>query len=72
MTPKEKANELCNTYYTYITSKLLAENCALTCVNEVIKQWEYIDVYLADMGGELNPNLKYWYEVKKEIKKVKL
>jgi len=32
-------------------------------IKEVIGQWEYIDTYIADMCGELNPNLKYWYQV---------
>jgi hypothetical protein len=47
-----------------------AKNCALSCVDEVISQWDYIDTYLADANGELNPNLKYWMEVKQEIEKL--
>lgn len=39
--------------------------------DEIIEQWEYIDTYLADFGGELNPNLRYWYDVKKQIKEIK-
>lgn len=84
MTPKEKAKELFEKYYEYVwqkhvstrryktegMSKSAAKWCALVSVNEVIEQWEYIDTYLADGRGELNPNLKYWYEVKEEIKKL--
>lgn len=39
----------------------------LCVVDEIITQWEYIDTYLADGQGGLNPNLKYWQEVKKEL-----
>ena len=44
-------------------SKRVAENT----INEVIEQWTYIDTYLADLNGELNPNLKYWLDVKTEL-----
>jgi hypothetical protein len=70
MTPQEKAKELIEKYEgelvvrtTYGTPK----GCAYIAVNEIIEQWEYIDTYLADGRGELTPNLKYWYEVKKWI-----
>lgn len=43
------------------------KQCALLCAEEVIIQWDYIDTYLADLNGELNPNLKYWHDVKHEI-----
>lgn len=77
MTPKEKAKELVDKislrfpmaspeYFVLAQSK----KCALITVDEVIWQWEYIDTYLADGCGELNPNLKYWYEVKTEIEKL--
>jgi len=42
-------------------------NNAIVAVDEIIEQWDYIDTYLGDGRGELNPNLKYWYEVKGEI-----
>jgi hypothetical protein len=41
---------------------------ALIAVDEVIEQWDYLDTYLGDGNGELNPNLKYWYDVQKYIK----
>lgn len=73
MNAKEKAKELVdkmlneqsNTEEIYD-----AKQCALIAVDEIILQWEYIDNYLSDLGGELNPNLKYWYEVKQEIEKL--
>jgi hypothetical protein len=76
MTPKEKAEELVDkfriiSYGKYsIPTKNKAKKCALIAVDEIIIQWEYIDTYLSDLGGELNPNLKYWYNVKQEIEKL--
>jgi hypothetical protein len=80
MTPKEKAKELFDKYCFairteetdsgYFTNVIYAKQCAIIAIDEIIKQWEYIDVYLADALGELNPNLKYWYEVKQEIEKL--
>jgi uncharacterized protein YhfF len=59
MTSKEKAEELIKKHNSI-------EHAIIT-VNEIIKQWEYIDAYLANLGGELNTNLNYWYEVETEI-----
>ena len=72
MTPKEKAIELVEKYLDdemigLILEEFEAKQCALLCINEVISQWDYIDTYLADMNKELNPNLKYWYDVKQEL-----
>lgn len=41
---------------------------ALIAVEEIIEQWEYLDIYIADGNGQLNPNLKYWYDVREYIK----
>ena len=77
MTPKEKAIELIDEFYNItdyvgdcIITKYEAKQCALIAVDEIISQWEYIDTYLSDLGGELNINLKYWYQVKQEIEKL--
>jgi hypothetical protein len=71
MTPKERAVSILDKYKKALRpdnrSLEEAKQCALIAVNEIIRQWEYIDTYLADMGGELNPNLKYWISVKKEL-----
>lgn len=77
MTPKEKAIELYEKFYYQLPTTLIdkvqdctAQECALIAVDEIIIQWEYIDTYLSDLNGELNPNLKYWYDVKQEIEKL--
>ena len=77
MTPKEKAIDLFNKIYEiedimgyYPMCFDTAKQCALIAVDEIIGQWEVIDVYLADGNGQLNQNLKYWYTVKKEIDKL--
>ena len=71
MTPKEKAKELMQKAYDLNqhnkTTQSRCKQIALLCVDEVISQWEYIDTYLSDLNGELNPNLKYWYDVKAEV-----
>jgi len=75
MTPKEKAQELVDKYdilqaiiegFSFYDSK----QCALIAVEEIIGQWEIIDVYLANGNGQLNQNLEYWYTVKQEIEKL--
>ena len=74
MAPQEKATQLINKYYCKIidtvkfkksVSLTEAKFFALIAIDEIIEQWDYIDTYLADGRGELNPNLKYWYDVKK-------
>jgi hypothetical protein len=44
-----------------------AKQCALIAVDEIIQQWEVIDTYIADLGGQLNQSLKFWQDVKQEI-----
>jgi hypothetical protein len=74
MTPKEKAIEIYtkmyNEVYASYGTDFLAKQCALIAVNEVVDQWFGIDTYLANGQGELNPNYKYWLEVKQEIEKL--
>jgi hypothetical protein len=67
MTPKEKAEELLRKYYTFGINKegqtlswLEAKQCALICVDEILKDREEID-------GMRVINDPYWLEVKKEI-----
>tara|TARA_R110000772_G_scaffold170596_1_gene282550 strand:+ start:41 stop:253 length:213 start_codon:yes stop_codon:yes gene_type:complete len=64
---KEKAKELVERFMAY-SDYHDSKQCALICVDEIISQWDYIDTYLADLNGELKPNLKYWNEVKEKIK----
>lgn len=79
---EEKAKELVEKFWTVYYAELaddftlayiqrISKQCALIAVEEIIKQWEYIDTYLSDMGGNLNPNLKYWIKVKQAIKEMK-
>jgi len=74
MTSKEKAKELFEKYSFFevggYTGKHETKDMCKLCVDEIIDQWEYIDTYISDLGGKLNPNLSYWMEVKSEIKKL--
>jgi hypothetical protein len=73
MTPKEKALELIDKYKLINFDMEDTEShkeCALIACQEVIEQWDYIDTYIADLGGKLNPNLKYWLQVNIELKKL--
>jgi hypothetical protein len=76
LTPKEKALELVNQMYKVHSGSyssitmFFAIQCAFITVKEIIKQWEVVDAYLADGQGKLNPNLKYWLEVKIELEKM--
>jgi hypothetical protein len=76
MTPKEKANELVVKFIKHSRAEKdikpiqSAKQCALIAVDEAIDQWEYIDIYISNLGEELNTNLKYWYNVKQEIEKL--
>lgn len=64
MSPKEKAEQIMDRFRKRgYTNDSEIKEMALIVVNEVTEQWEYVDTYLADLGGEFNPNLKYWYEV---------
>ena len=63
---KEKAKELVQLFYNNQCSHSVTElayksakQCALICVEEIIKT--YIDI---------DPKLKYWQEVKQEINKL--
>jgi hypothetical protein len=73
MTAQEKAQELYFKYYQQVADgsfpEYNAKQCALVAVDEIIEQWELIHAYIANGMGELNPNLKYWYEVKDELTK---
>ena len=73
--PKEYANELigkykgfsCNSCFGKDSDLITAKQCALIDVQNTIEQWEYIDTYLANGMGKLNPNLEYFQQVKTEI-----
>jgi len=75
MSPKERAIYLHDRYYNEMFEDMgldeipnpKAKQATLIALDEIIEQWEYIDTYLADGMGELNPNLRYWYEVRQEL-----
>jgi hypothetical protein len=71
MTPKEKAEELFNTFYSAIASDEMGENyksakqCALIAVDEILED----DVY--DISEEFfDIRIEYWQSVKREIEKL--
>lgn len=64
MTPKEKAEQIQKRFKDRgYTNDSEIKEMSLIVANEVTEQWEYVDTYLADLNGQLNPNLKYWYDV---------
>lgn len=64
MTPKEKAEQIQKRFKDRgYTNDSEIKELSLIVANEVVEQWEYVDTYLADLNGQLNPNLKYWYDV---------
>ena len=81
LTPEQKANDLVDTFRVVLMSEdsdcgdeilctTIAIQHAHRVVDEVIEQWEYISTYLADLGGQLNPNLRYWQQVKEALKRL--
>ena len=64
MTPKEKAEQIQKRFKDIgYTNDSEIKEMSLIVAKEVTGQWEYVDTYLANLNGELNPNLKYWYDV---------
>jgi hypothetical protein len=70
MTPKEKAEQLFNKYYKiqdsvykFTTSHDMAKQCALICVDEIIKA-------LRKGLPEIGVGKGYWYNVREEINKL--
>jgi hypothetical protein len=77
MTPKEKAEELVRTYYTWGINKegqtlswLEAKQCALIAVEEISKVVNDIWMDSFTTGESDNKFYNYWQEVKKEIEKI--
>ncbi len=76
--PKEKAIELFNQYHNLIQDiggdlgheilvSILAKNCALIAVDEIIDSHYKIKNFLFNEIGYLITNPEYWQEVKEEI-----
>jgi hypothetical protein len=73
MTPKEKAQELFDKYWTLIAYKiegsvgrLVIKQCALIAVDEILSDYKN---YLLHENTEYK-GLMYWTDVKKEIEKL--
>jgi hypothetical protein len=71
MTPEEKADYLIHSFSTWegthdFEYAVIHSNF---CVDQIIEQWVVVDTYIGDGQGLINPNLKYWQEVKKELEK---
>jgi hypothetical protein len=68
MSPQEKAKELfgkhyiiCQEYTEEIQCSIQAKQCALILVDEMIKQFEQLKLFVISL---------YWSQVKREIKKL--
>lgn len=81
LTPKEKANELVTMHHNLIQDiggelgqeilvTILAKQCALIAVDEILKifnnEWTKLDFWTEEINGTIN----YWQEVKQEIEKL--
>ncbi len=78
MTPKEKAIEIVDTYFTIIDGQVefkLIKQCALITVDEMISEVYNIshqytavyDIITMSYNYEESKELKFWKEVKQEI-----
>jgi hypothetical protein len=82
MTPKEKAEELINSYRIILMNEdtecgneilctSISKQCALIAVDEIIKNnLEYLRGIELHNDVALNIDLSYWQEVKQEIEKL--
>jgi hypothetical protein len=76
--PKEKAKELFNQYHNLIQEiggdlgheilvSILAKNCALIAVDEILQtfnnEWTKLDFWTEEINGTIN----FWQEVEQEI-----
>ena len=75
MTPKEKAEELVESFYkkidyeltgSYFKKRLIAKQCALIAVDEIIKS----NPIAFRIDNSIMSNKDYWQEVKQEIEKL--
>lgn len=80
MTPKETAEELVERFLDEPTmyaplDKDDAKQCALICVDEIIKakgvkEYDILKSILGDDMKRKNPIYKYWQEVEQEVNKL--
>jgi hypothetical protein len=70
MTPKEKAIEIVDSYFTIIDGQVefkLIKQCALIAVDEILKEYVHAENHIEDIMGKISIYIKYWQEVKQEI-----
>jgi hypothetical protein len=76
MSPKEKAYKLVEKIYYDIdfnlvgmssTKKMVAKQCALIAVDEILKSKKQNIIHFYRCGDEFCECAGYWYEVKQEI-----
>jgi hypothetical protein len=73
MTPKEKAIEIVDSYFTIIDGQVefkLIKQCALIAVTEILKEYVHAENHIEDIMGKISIYIKYWQEVKQEIEKL--
>lgn len=81
MTPKEKAEDLFTRFnkdglhqiaavINRTVRKEMIKQCAILAVDEIIQQWKSPDTYFPDLGGDGNPDLKYWLSVREAIENI--
>jgi hypothetical protein len=68
MTPKQKAEDLYNTYLDYTQGKYNIKQCVLIAIDEFLPIISgYEDALFASQRSD---EVEYWEEVKKEIEKL--
>jgi hypothetical protein len=79
MTPKDKANELVEKFNNYCSYEWWEGNnghkenmkqCALIAVDEILKEYAHAENHIEDIMGKISIYIKYWQEVRQEIKKL--
>lgn len=81
MTPKEKAEELVHQYRLILLQSdsdlsheinltIYAKKCALIVVDEILKDYSYMQVVRNVNSNTIHSQRVYWHEVKQEIEKL--
>ena len=68
MEPKEKAKELVNKFMTFGAADFAAKECALICVEEVLKPLKKCNSNI--ITYQVNWEMNFYLDVKQEINKL--
>lgn len=68
MNPKEKAIELYTKYGDALHVDVLAKQCALIAVTEIINSNPHSNLF--NFYSDIHSTMQYWIEVKNEIEKL--